>query len=100
MDFDLDRVVKTKKIACMVLGIEQAEYDATEGTGSSETYTYTDASLKKAYRKKALEWHPDRAQNHSYKEDATLMFQKVQESFNHLEAILKKRSEKGGRKMP
>jgi hypothetical protein len=47
--------------------------------------------LKNAYRKAAMECHPDRQQNHDREEDAKALFQKVREAFDYL------RVEQGGR---
>jgi DnaJ-class molecular chaperone len=42
----------------------------------------TDDELKKAYRKRALEWHPDK--NHHRVEEATRRFAHIQEAYEVL----------------
>jgi len=46
--------------------------------------TPTSTELRSAYRKAAMECHPDRAQNHSRQEQAKDLFQKVKEAFDSL----------------
>ena len=43
------------------------------------TYEY-----KKAYKRMALKWHPDRCHNRGYEPYVTEVFQKVHESFQYL----------------
>eukprot|EP00746_Dinoflagellata_sp_MGD_P037628 gnl/MRDRNA2_/MRDRNA2_19041_c0_seq1.p1 gnl/MRDRNA2_/MRDRNA2_19041_c0~~gnl/MRDRNA2_/MRDRNA2_19041_c0_seq1.p1 ORF type:complete len:267 (-),score=51.27 gnl/MRDRNA2_/MRDRNA2_19041_c0_seq1:181-981(-) len=45
----------------------------------------SDAEVKAAYRRAALEAHPDRIQNHQRQEDAKAMFQSVQQAFDILQ---------------
>ena len=40
--------------------------------------------LRKAYRKAALKWHPDRPHNHNIKDEATARFQQVKDSYEFL----------------
>ncbi|CAD7967307.1 unnamed protein product [Amoebophrya sp. A120] len=75
-DLDFDEPISSQKMACEILGLEVGGYD--------------EAAMKKAYRKKALEWHPDRQQNHGYTEDATRMFQKIKDALDYLQAYQKK----------
>ncbi|CAE7943932.1 unnamed protein product [Symbiodinium sp. KB8] len=42
------------------------------------------SELRSAYRKAALESHPDRQQNHSRQEEAKQLFQRVKDAFDHL----------------
>uniref|UniRef100_A0A0G4I272 J domain-containing protein n=1 Tax=Chromera velia CCMP2878 TaxID=1169474 RepID=A0A0G4I272_9ALVE len=42
------------------------------------------AELKSAYRKGALQWHPDRPQNHSRAEEAKEKFQEIKDAFDYL----------------
>lgn len=79
-DLDLELPVKSEKQACELLGLDVDDYDETRA--------------KKAYRKKALEWHPDRQQNHEYIEDATRMFQKIKEALDYLQTLLQKKTAK------
>ncbi|CAD7951704.1 unnamed protein product [Amoebophrya sp. A25] len=74
-DLNLEEPVFSKKQACTLLGLDftDKKLDA--------------AAYKKAYRKKALEWHPDRQQNHEYVEDATRMFQKIKEALDYLQNL-------------
>jgi len=44
--------------------------------------------LKAAYRKGALEWHPDRAKNHNNAEQATEKFQQVRQAFDILQGYV------------
>lgn len=44
------------------------------------------AQLRSAYKKAAMECHPDRAQNHSRQDQAKDLFQKVKEAFDELNA--------------
>ncbi len=46
--------------------------------------THTEADIKAAYRKKALEWHPDREENRDRREKATRKFQEIQEAYEFL----------------
>jgi len=46
--------------------------------------TPSSGELRSAYRKAAMECHPDRAQNHSRQEQAKDLFQKVKEAFDYL----------------
>jgi len=41
-------------------------------------------TLKSAYRKEALKWHPDRKQNHDRVDEATENFQRAKEAFDAL----------------
>lgn len=45
----------------------------------------TAEELKRAYKKAALEWHPDRPQNHGSPEEATCRFQQVKAAFELLQ---------------
>eukprot|EP00928_Gymnodinium_smaydae_P074754 TRINITY_DN57781_c0_g1_i1.p1 TRINITY_DN57781_c0_g1~~TRINITY_DN57781_c0_g1_i1.p1 ORF type:complete len:488 (+),score=63.31 TRINITY_DN57781_c0_g1_i1:54-1517(+) len=59
----------TRRSALSVLGLD--------GTTSSE-------DLRKAYKKSALQWHPDRPHNHECTDEAKQRFQQVQEAFELL----------------
>merc|ERR1712232_1408557 len=56
---------------------------ANEILGLARSASPSEDEVKKAYRKKAMQWHPDRQQNHDFTEDATAMFQKVKEAFDY-----------------
>lgn len=58
--------------------VEPAKVDAYEilGLGSRQA---TNAEIKKAYRKSALRWHPDK--NPDDKENAEAMFKAVSEAY-------------------
>eukprot|EP00928_Gymnodinium_smaydae_P100394 TRINITY_DN9839_c0_g1_i1.p1 TRINITY_DN9839_c0_g1~~TRINITY_DN9839_c0_g1_i1.p1 ORF type:complete len:596 (-),score=156.22 TRINITY_DN9839_c0_g1_i1:197-1834(-) len=42
--------------------------------------------LKKAYKKAAMQWHPDRPHNHEKKEEATQKFQEARKAYEYLAA--------------
>jgi len=42
------------------------------------------ADLRSAYRRAAMESHPDRIQNHARQDEAKELFQKVKEAFDYL----------------
>eukprot|EP00929_Paragymnodinium_shiwhaense_P088797 TRINITY_DN49102_c0_g1_i1.p1 TRINITY_DN49102_c0_g1~~TRINITY_DN49102_c0_g1_i1.p1 ORF type:complete len:1122 (-),score=242.06 TRINITY_DN49102_c0_g1_i1:161-3526(-) len=54
-------------------------------TGKTESEV-TSEDLKKAYKKQALRWHPDRQQNHGCAEEAKQRFQEVKAAFDLLAA--------------
>jgi len=45
----------------------------------------TDDDIRKAYKKAALRWHPDRRQNHSKADEAKEKFQEVRAAFEYLQ---------------
>jgi len=45
----------------------------------------TAEELKRAYKKQALRWHPDRQQNHGCAEEAKQQFQEVRAAFELLQ---------------
>merc|ERR1712039_1036897 len=46
----------------------------------------TQSELRQAYRRAAMESHPDKMQNHSRQDEAKQLFQRVNEAFNYLNA--------------
>ncbi len=51
----------------------------------------TEDIIKRAYRKKAMEWHPDRFQNENEREHATEVFKEISEAYMTLSDPEKKR---------
>ena len=45
------------------------------------------ATIRKAYRKAALKWHPDRPHNHENAAEATAKFQAVKDAYDQLTTL-------------
>ena len=83
-------------------GLDQKKAEALKFLGFDNLSPYVGGSLptadelKQAYRRKAMEWHPDRRHNHDKVEFAGEMFKKAKNSYDHLvEAVNKTGADAG-----
>lgn len=79
--------------------IESLKFLGFDPKGFDSRNLPTQDQLKKAYREKAMEWHPDRAHNHNQPEYAGEMFKNAKKSYDQLVAAeLGKDQHKGAAK--
>ncbi|CAJ1348839.1 unnamed protein product [Effrenium voratum] len=64
-------------------------YEALYLLGLDVSRLPSSSELRSAYRKAAMESHPDRQQNHNCQDDAKKLFQKVKDAFDLLNAAVK-----------
>ena len=70
--------------AAPAAGAKMSLCDAREYLGFGRFEEPSEELVKGQYRKLAMQFHPDRRQNHNKKEEATEKFQRLQEAFNLL----------------
>lgn len=64
-------------------------YEAMYLLGLDTSRLPSGAELRSAYRKAAMESHPDRQQNHDRQDEAKRLFQRVKDAFDHLNAVVR-----------